>query len=97
MQEWVRTTFDNYVDGLEDGQSTSDATILRLGKGTTVHGLLAISSEMSPTRFPRHAYTQGGRALTLISRTFIPILTIQPSIPSNQKLNGRYHHTDSLR
>jgi len=34
MQEWVRTAFDSYVDGLKDGQSTSDATILRVGKGT---------------------------------------------------------------
>ncbi len=93
MQEWVRTTFDNYVDGLEDGQSTSDATILRVGKGTTVHGLLAISSEMSPTRFPD----------TLIPREGIDLYfaNVHPdshfSHPSRPtKINGRYH-TDSLR
>ena len=37
MQEWVRTTFDNYIDGLEDGQSTSDTIIIQLGKGTWFH------------------------------------------------------------
>ena len=37
MQEWVRTTFDGYIDGLQDGQSTLDATILRVPKGTWAH------------------------------------------------------------
>ena len=33
MQEWVRTSFDEYMESLEEGQSTSDTTILSVGKG----------------------------------------------------------------
>ena len=33
MQEWIRTSFDDYVESLEEGQSTSDAIILSVGKG----------------------------------------------------------------
>jgi hypothetical protein len=33
MQEWIRTSFDDYVESLEEGQSTADAIILSVGKG----------------------------------------------------------------
>lgn len=33
-QQWVRTNYDNYVESLEEGKSTSDAIILSVGKGT---------------------------------------------------------------
>ncbi|KAL8748086.1 MAG: hypothetical protein Q9190_000114 [Brigantiaea leucoxantha] len=32
MQEWVRTYFDDYLEGLKDGQSASDASILSVRK-----------------------------------------------------------------
>ena len=38
MQEWVRTSFDDYVEGLENGQSASDAAILSVRKGTCSPG-----------------------------------------------------------
>ena len=33
MQEWVRTYFDDYLEGLKDGRSASDASILSVRKG----------------------------------------------------------------
>jgi len=34
IEEWVRTAFDNDIDGLKVGQSISDTMILRVGEGT---------------------------------------------------------------
>ena len=33
MQEWIRTSFDHYVEGLEDGKPPADPVVLRVPKG----------------------------------------------------------------
>ncbi len=79
MQEWVRTTFDNYIDGLEDGQSSSNATILRIRKG--IYGLIVIRSKISLIRF---AGTLLPSDLTLF-RERSSRFSLQPSCPTNIK------------
>lgn len=34
LQEWVRTSYDNYLEDCEDGQSPSNTLVLRIAKGT---------------------------------------------------------------
>ncbi|SLM35480.1 hypothetical protein LPUS_04778 [Lasallia pustulata] len=47
MQEWVRTAYDDYIDGLEDGQSVPDTTILRVRKGTPIPSALTLFRDRS--------------------------------------------------
>ena len=79
MQEWVRTAFGNYIDGLEDGQPSSSAKILRIGK--SIYGLIAVRSKINLIRFADTFLTADFTLLRERSSRF----SLQPSCSINIK------------